>query len=77
MPDYFDVDDDTGQIAEKYPDSAFLQAVDELEPASTSEVAGAVGCTRRNADIRLRKLADAGKVKNKKIGNSLSWMTGE
>lgn len=73
MPSYFDTDD-KGRIAQKYLDDDFLDAVQAQEPASTSEVADSVGCTRRNAYERLNDLEDAGLVQSKMIGNSLTWM---
>jgi predicted transcriptional regulator len=66
----------TGRFEPKYPDEAFLEAVQEHEPAATSEVAEAVGIARRNAHYRLEKLADAGRVTKKKVGNSLVWSLG-
>lgn len=61
----------------KYEDSEFLDAVRELQPAATSEVGEQVGCPRRTADYRLRKLRDEGAVVSKMVGNSLVWMTVE
>lgn len=57
----------------KYEDSAFVDAVRKHQPASTKEVAQAVGCPRRTADYRLRKLQDEGQVDSKMAGNSLIW----
>jgi DNA-binding Lrp family transcriptional regulator len=57
----------------QYSDSDFLDAVEKHAPASTSEVAQEVGCTRRNADMRLKRLANEGKVKRKKIAASQVW----
>lgn len=71
-----DRDPDTGRIREQFPDEAFLNAVQEHEPASTQEVADEVGCTRRNADVRLRNLEEEGLVESKMVGNSLVWMIG-
>ena len=68
--------DETGQYGKEYPNEAFLEAVQEHEPAATSEVAEAVGIARRNAHYRLEKLADAGRVTKKKVGNSLVWSPG-
>jgi predicted transcriptional regulator len=65
--------DEQGRFAPEYSDGEFLDAVREHEPAGTSEVADAVGCTTQNADYRLRKLRDAGRVKSKKVGRSLVW----
>ena len=61
----------------RYPDEAFIQAIKEHSPASTSEVAESVGCTRRNADIRLKKLAGEGSVRQKKIAASQVWVVAE
>jgi DNA-binding Lrp family transcriptional regulator len=57
----------------QYADADFLDAVAKHNPTSTSEVADEVGCTRRNADMRLKRLADDGKVKRKKIAASQVW----
>jgi predicted transcriptional regulator len=62
-----------GDGRQTYSDDAFIEAVGEKQPASTKEVAELVGCTRRNADYRLRSLEDAGKVTSKEVGNSLIW----
>lgn len=70
---YFEQEEETGQITQKYPDSAFIQAVEEHSPASTSEVGDAVGCSSDNAYRRLKALEEAGKVKSKMAGNSLIW----
>lgn len=64
-------------VAGRYSDDEYLEAVCELEPAGTSEVADAVGVTRQSADYRLRQLEDEGKVKSKRIGNSLAWSLAE
>lgn len=57
-----------------HPESDYLDAVRENEPAATSEVADAVGVTRQGADYRLRQLEEEGKVRSKMVGNSLVWM---
>jgi DNA-binding MarR family transcriptional regulator len=57
----------------QFTDADFLDAVGKHNPASTSEVADEVGCTRRNADMRLKKLADDGRVKRKKIAATQVW----
>jgi DNA-binding Lrp family transcriptional regulator len=57
----------------QFADADFLDAVEKYNPASTSEVADEVGCTRRNAGMRLKRLADEGKVKRKKIAASQVW----
>lgn len=62
-----------GQFTPQYDDEEILDAVRNHEPAGTSEVADALGCTTQNADYRLRKLRDAGRVESKKVGRSLVW----
>lgn len=57
-----------------HPEEDYLEAVDEHSPASTKEVAEAVGVTRQGADYRLRELEKDGKVESKMVGNSLVWM---
>jgi predicted transcriptional regulator len=64
----------TGEFAESYPAEEFIAAVRDHTPASTKEVAETVGCTRQNADYRLRRLQDTGSVRSKKVGASLVWM---
>ena len=61
----------------QFSDSAFLDAVEKHTPASTSEIADEVGCTRRNADMRLKKLADDERVERKKIAASQVWTLAE
>jgi len=70
-------DEDSGTYTQEYTDGDFLEAVEKHNPASTSEVAEEVGCTRRNADMRLKKLADAGRVQRKKIAATQVWTLAE
>ena len=73
MTKYFEQDRESGKIEERYPDQQFFNAVEDNEPASTSEVAEAVGCTRRNALSRLKTLEEAGQIKSKDVGRSFVW----
>lgn len=66
-----------GQFAPEYSDEEFLDAVGEHAPAGTGEIAEVIGCTRQNADYRLRRLGEEDKVTSKKIGNSLAWSLAE
>ena len=70
----YDARDNTGRFATKYDEADILAAVEANEPAATSEVADSVGFARQNADYRLRRLEDEGKVRSKKVGASLVWM---
>lgn len=65
--------DDRGYFQAEHSDRDYLAAVAEREPAGTAEIAEAVGVTRQNADKRLRRLKDEGKIICKKIGTSLVW----
>ena len=65
--------DSRGRFAPEHSDEELVDAVREYEPAGTSEVAERVGLARQSADYRLRKLADAGRVRSKKVGGSLVW----
>lgn len=69
--------DEAGDSRQQYTDEEFLQAVRNHQPASTGEVADVVGCTRRNADYRLRRLCEEGAVDSKMVGNSLIWFPTE
>ncbi|WP_254544557.1 helix-turn-helix domain-containing protein [Halomarina pelagica] len=69
--------DERGRYEPTYSAEEILAAVREYEPAGTMEVAEAVGCARQNADYRLRRLRDAGKVSSKKVGRTLVWFTAE
>jgi predicted transcriptional regulator len=74
---YFEQDKNTGRITQEYPDSAFLEAVEDLSPASTSEVGEAVGCSADNAYRRLKTLEESGEIQSKMAGNSLIWFLSE
>jgi predicted transcriptional regulator len=65
---------DAGQFQPEYDEDAFLKAVREHDPATTAEVAEAVGCVRQNAIYRLKQLREAGAVTSKKAGQSTVWM---
>lgn len=65
--------DDSGRYSPSISDETILEAVAEREPAGTAEVGDMVGLARQNADYRLRKLEERGKVTKKKIGRTLAW----
>jgi GTP-sensing pleiotropic transcriptional regulator CodY len=68
---------DSGEFTQKVEDADLLAAVDEIEAASTTEVGERVGLTRQAADNRLRQLRDADRVRSKKIGASLVWLSAD
>lgn len=65
--------DEEADSRQQFTDEEYINAVREQEPASTREVADVVGCSRRNADYRLRLLREEGAVDKKMAGNSLIW----
>ena len=73
-----DREEETGKYSTSYPDSEFLNAIQDLgELAGTSEIAEKVGCTRRTAYTRLKSIEENGQVVSQKIGNSLVWTLSE
>lgn len=61
-----------------YEDSEFLEAVRELSPAKTTEVADEVGCSEKAAYQRLKELEENGEVQGKKLHRNLMlWGTPE
>lgn len=72
-----DSDNPGADARRKYEDDVFIEAVREAQPASTSEVGEEVGCPRRTADYRLRKLREEGQVDSKMVGGSLIWFLEE
>jgi hypothetical protein len=68
-----DRDNESGQYTETYPTEQFIEAVGELAPAGTSDVAEAVGCRYETAYKKLQQLDTEGRVNRNKIGNSLIW----
>lgn len=57
----------------KYSDEQLEQAVRDHSPASTSEVAEVVGCTRQLADTRLKELVESTDLKHKQIAKVSVW----
>jgi hypothetical protein len=69
-------DDQTGQFATTYPDSAAVDAIaDAGGAATTQEVADALGCNRETAYKKLVRLEDSSRVGSRKVGNARLWMT--
>jgi predicted transcriptional regulator len=70
-------DEETGEFTEEYPTEEFLQSLEELGPAGTTEIAEHIGCDRRTAYIKLQSLEQDGVVESQKVGNALLWMQAE
>lgn len=70
-----DRDEDSGKYTEQYPEEAFLEAVEQLETATTTGIAEEVGCSYDLAYRRLNTLFDEGEVQREEIGPSFVWST--
>jgi len=71
-------DNKSGKYTTSYPDSDFLDAIEDLEGmASTADIADIVGCTHRTAYTRLQKIKNKGQVTSRKFGNSLVWVVSD
>lgn len=68
-----DRNDETGQYTEEYPDESFLEAVSELDPATTSRVAEMVGCSYDLAYRRLQDLNENEALTRIRVGGSFVW----
>lgn len=55
------------------PEEDYFEAIRDHSPATTSEIAEAVGVTRQGADYRLRRLQEEGKVDSQMVGNTIIW----
>ena len=66
--------DDHGRYqGQAYSDSDFLDAVVELETATTTKIADAVDCERTTAHKRLRDLESDGQLDSENLGNVIVW----
>lgn len=69
--------DSDGNFVSEYETESFLEVLEKDDvPATTVEVAERVGCSRRTAYDRLRKLEKSGSVFSNKVGNSRKWSLG-
>ncbi|WP_202935172.1 transcriptional regulator [Halorussus amylolyticus] len=66
-------DGDSGKFTEQYPREAFLQAVADLENATTAKVAERVSCSYDLAYRRLNALAEDDEIARTQIGSSFVW----
>lgn len=68
-----DRDTDTGKFEEKYPRELFIEAVEELETPTTSNVAEQVGCSYGLAYRRLKDLAENREIEKTIVGKTFVW----
>lgn len=63
----------SGRYTTEFEPGAFVAAVQELELASTRDVADEVGCSYDLAYRRLKALDENGEVAGTKVGNTYHW----
>lgn len=68
-----DRDSDSGKFTEVFSEEEFLQAVRDIDNATTARVAETVGCSYDLAYRRLNELADEEKINRSKVGSSFIW----
>lgn len=57
----------------EYPQSAFVDAVENHNDPTTTDVAESIGCSQQVAHYRLEKLEEEGKVASRKVGRARVW----
>jgi GTP-sensing pleiotropic transcriptional regulator CodY len=71
-------DEESGKFSEKYPDEAFIEAIEEKGGAAGSQdVADAVGCPYNTAYSKLRTLENAGRISSRKVANARLWQVSD
>lgn len=66
--------DEDGRFRETYSEEAFLDALRDVDVASTQNVADFVGCSYDLAYRRLKELEKKGVIKHENVGNSFVWL---
>jgi predicted transcriptional regulator len=72
-----DRDEESGKFTEEYPREDFLEALAELGQSGTTDISDYLGCDRRTAYLKLKSLENDGKIRSRKVGNSLLWELSE
>lgn len=65
--------EDAGQFGPEFDDEQFVKAVEQLQPATSGDVAEAVGCSRSSARRRLRELESDGELESSEVGGYQVW----
>ena len=66
-------DDDSGKFTDQYPREEFIEAVGELEIATTKKVAEYVGCSYDLAYRRLHEFEEEGELTKTDAGGVFLW----
>ena len=72
MP-YDERDSETGQFDPTYSENEFLDALEQADDGTTSEIAEIVGCAYRTAYEYLTRLESDGRAKRRKLGTTSVW----
>jgi CTP-dependent riboflavin kinase len=72
-----DRDEDTGRFSSEYSRESFLEAIRDLDVATTSKVAENVDCSYDLAYRRLQDLEESGSIYKQEVGNSFVWIRKE
>lgn len=64
---------ETGQFETVYNDEEFLDVLDTTTGTGTRAVADTLGCSQNHAYLRLRELANDGRVDSQTIGGTNVW----
>lgn len=62
-----------GRFKKVYPDSLFLDIVNQLTRTTTNEVSKEIGCSSDLANLRLKKLCDKNLIGGKLNGRFWIW----
>lgn len=73
METYNQRNDETGQFDATYSEDEFLDALEQGDDGTTSEVAEIVGCAYRTAYEYLTQLESDGRVRRRKLGSTSVW----
>ena len=65
--------DEDGRFQKEYADEEFIEAIDSLDVAGTSNIAEEVGCSYNLAYIRLHELKEEDILDRESIGPSFVW----
>ncbi|WP_327052313.1 transcriptional regulator [Halomicrococcus gelatinilyticus] len=66
-------DEESGEFTDQYPRQKFIEAVEELEIATTPKVAEYVGCSYDLAYRRLHEFDEEGAVTKTDAGGVFIW----
>jgi hypothetical protein len=66
-------DEDSGEFSDQYPRQKFIEAVGELDMATTAKVAEYVGCSYDLAYRRLHEFEEREEISKTDVGGLFIW----